>query len=92
MGNQNELTGNILVAHGRLCKPLRTETSPVTGLWHIRELLEQLHGRSSLRRWLLKHLLGLSQAAPVAEKQAAVSVSVDCSGEGYVTRRPGSVF
>lgn len=44
MGNQNELTGNTLVAHGRLYKPLRTETSTVIGLWHTRRLLEQLHG------------------------------------------------
>lgn len=50
MGNQNELTGNVLVAHGRLYKPLRTETLPVTGLWHARQLLEQLHGLSSPHR------------------------------------------
>ena len=44
MGNQNELTGNMLVAHGRLDKPLRIETLNVIGLWHTSRLLEQLHG------------------------------------------------
>ena len=44
MGNQNELTGNMLVAHGRLYKPLRIETLKVTGQLHTRRLLAQLHG------------------------------------------------
>lgn len=44
MGNENELTGNMLVAYGRLYKPLRIETLNVIGLWHTRRLLEQLHG------------------------------------------------
>lgn len=43
MGNQNELTGNMLV-HGRLCKPLRIATVNVIGLWHTKQLLEELHG------------------------------------------------
>lgn len=43
MGNQNELTGNMLV-HGRLCKPLRIATVNVIGLWYTKQLLEELYG------------------------------------------------
>lgn len=34
----------MLVAYGRLYKPIRIETVNVVGLWHTRQLLEQLHG------------------------------------------------